>query len=149
MEDFYGTRRIVIVTGMNGVGKTRWAQSQKCQRHDFTPESLLLRRGLLDEALKSFQKAPGGVRLYIDKPENDLHPRNQARLADLFAACHHLLVVETHSASLISRMGELVECGSLALEECEVILIHDHGQTRTTFDSEGILRDWPIGFLSA
>lgn len=146
-------RRLVIVVGMNNAGKTAWIQRQPQQQYDFSVETSLLRRGLTAEALAHLSQAPTAQRLYIDKPETQLHPRAQTELADLFvAATKQGFIVETHSEPLISRLGELISEGRLDRDEVEVYLLHQHeGNSqlrRTTFDTEGMLSEWPPGFLS-
>lgn len=146
-------RRLVIVVGMNNAGKTVWIQRQPQQQYDFSVETSLLRRGLTAEALAHLSQAPTAQRLYIDKPETQLHPRAQTELADLFvAATKQSFIIETHSEPLISRLGELISEGRLDRHEVEVYLLHRHeGNSqlrRTTFDAEGMLSEWPPGFLS-
>ena len=146
-------RRLVIVVGMNNAGKTVWIQRQPQQQYDFSVETSLLRRGLNAEALAHLSQAPTAQRLYIDKPETQLHPRAQTELADLFvAATQQSFIIETHSEPLISRLGEMISEGRLDRDEVEVYLLHWHESNsqlrRTTFDAEGMLSEWPPGFLS-
>ena len=146
-------RRLVIVVGMNNAGKTVWIQRQPQQQYDFSVETSLLRRGLTAEALAHLSQAPTAQRLYIDKPETQLHPRAQTELADLFvAATKQSFIIETHSEPLISRLGEMISEGRLDRDEVEVYLLHWHESNsqlrRTTFDAEGMLSEWPPGFLS-
>jgi AAA15 family ATPase/GTPase len=146
-------RRLVIVVGMNNAGKTAWIQQQPQRQYDFSVETSLLRRSLTAEALAHLSQAPTAQRLYIDKPETQLHPRAQTELADLFvAATKQSFIIETHSEPLISRLGEMISEGRLDRGTVEVYLLHRHGgnaQLRhTTFDAEGMLSDWPPGFLS-
>jgi predicted ATP-dependent endonuclease of OLD family len=146
-------RRLVIVVGMNNAGKTAWIQRQPQQQYDFSVETSLLRRGLTAEALAQLSQAPTAQRLYIDKPETQLHPRAQTELADLFvAATLQSFIIETHSEPLISRLGEMISEGRLDRDEVEVYLLHRHEGNlqlrRTTFDAEGMLSDWPPGCLT-
>ena len=146
-------RRIVIVVGMNSAGKTAWIERQPQQRYDFSVETSLLRRGLNAEALAHLSQALTTQRLYIDKPETLLHPRAQTELADLFvAATQQSFIIETHSEPLIARLGEMISEGRLDRDEVEVYLLYRWqgivGCKRTTFDTEGMLSDWPPGFLS-
>ena len=102
----------------------------------------------------------------IEQPELHLHPRFQARLADLFVgviqaskavsavAPSTQLVIETHSESMISRLGELVSLGKLERKDCSVLLFQKESTGNTTvrtaeFNEDGMLSDWPVGFLSA
>ncbi len=102
----------------------------------------------------------------IEQPELHLHPRYQARLADLFVgviqaskavsavAPSTQLVIETHSESMISRLGELVSLGKLNSKDCSVLLFQKESTGNTTvrtaeFNEDGMLSEWPVGFLSA
>jgi len=146
-------RRIVVVVGMNNAGKTAWILRQPQISYSFETETSLLRRGDTAAALEHLHKAPTWQRLYIDKPETQLHPRAQTELADLFVAVtKQSFIIETHSEPLISWLGELISEGRLDRHEVEVYLLHRHeGNSqlrRTTFDAEGMLSEWPPGFLS-
>lgn len=146
-------RRLVIVVGMNSAGKTAWIQRQPQQQYDFSVETSLLRRGRHSGALAHLSQAPTAQRLYIDKPETQLHPRAQSDLANLFAAAtQQSFIIETHSEPLISRLGEMISSGELDRDDVEVYLLHRHDGNaqlrRTTFDVEGMLSDWPPGSLS-
>jgi AAA ATPase domain len=103
----------------------------------------------------------------VEQPELHLHPAYQAKLADVFAACvkspenqatvgrHPLrILAETHSPNLINRLGELVGSGALRSEHVQVLVFESEPgknaatSIRTaTFDEEGILQNWPIGFF--
>ncbi len=105
----------------------------------------------------------------IEQPELHLHPRLQTNLADLFVGVVNeskteaalsrrvapaRLLIETHSEPLISRLGELVSEGKLDRKDCSVLRFHkdDKGVTQvhtTGFDEDGMLSEWPPGFLSA
>jgi hypothetical protein len=95
----------------------------------------------------------------IEQPELHLHPRHQAQLADLFGALiaeeaglSAPFLVETHSEALIDRLGELIAEGTVRREAVQVLLFEKKGgdcvMRATEYDEEGILRDWPPGFLS-
>lgn len=98
--------------------------------------------------------------IVIEQPELHLHPAFQAKIADIFSAVaanskenNSAIVVETHSSHLINRLGQLVDMGKVDPDDIQVILFErdiDSDTTNirtTTFDSEGFLVDWPIGFL--
>ena len=103
----------------------------------------------------------------IEQPELHLHPALQARVADLFVAMAVLsrerdvpvrFFLETHSPTIIERIGQHVEGGRLKSEDVQVLLFErglENQQASTasvqsvTFDSKGVLQDWPFGFLSA
>jgi len=150
-------RPITVLVGANGSGKTAWAWSRERWTIDFEAISARLRTGHKNlQSLLTRHEFSHPV-IVIDKPENSLHPRLQATLADLFVAVAALgkkLIIETHSEPLISRLGELVSEGKLDRKDCSVLLFHKDEKGITTvreaeFGPDGMLSDWPIGFLSA
>lgn len=112
--------------------------------------------------------APDPVRrppsfLAIEQPELHLHPAHQARLADVFVGASRAvaksggqlrLLVETHSDTLINRLGELVEEGVCRGDEVSVLLFErdpstgDSSVKESLFDERGYLKNWPVGFFS-
>ena len=55
---------------------------------------------------------------------------------------------------MISRLGELVSLGKLDRKDCSVLLFQKESTGNTTvrtaeFNEDGMLSDWPVGFLSA
>jgi hypothetical protein len=107
-----------------------------------------------------------GYIVAIEQPELHLHPALQARLADLFARTVEAakqtkvpvkFVVETHSPTLINRLGYLIEKKGLATGECQVLLFERGAPgvseviseiRKSIFDENGVLQDWPFGFLN-
>jgi len=104
--------------------------------------------------------------IVIEQPELHLHPALQAKLADIFAACISdrennynfeqtdlRILVETHSPSLINRIGELVSIGVVDREDVQVVLFEKDetsGVTTTRiseFAADGRLQNWPYGFF--
>lgn len=95
--------------------------------------------------------------LVIEQPELHLHPALQAKLADVFAASATVhrsqqLIVETHSSQLINRLGQLISEGQLRSEDVQII-VFEKDQSNTSrishagFDTDGFLKNWPIGFF--
>jgi predicted ATPase len=97
----------------------------------------------------------------VEQPELHLHPKLQAQLADLFVMMSarpksgHRPVpcfVETHSKALLERVGELIDEKAISREDVQVLLFEKDGKDcnvrATGFDDEGVLLDWPVGFLS-
>jgi predicted ATPase len=66
-----------------------------------------------------------------------------------------MLLVETHSDALLSRLGELIELGKLDPKDVLVLLFEQDAVTRgttvrqSTFSAEGTLENWPIGFFAS
>lgn len=103
--------------------------------------------------------------IVIEQPELHLHPEYQAKLADVFVAAiqrrigrgsstgNLRICAETHSPALINRLGELIAEKAISIDDVQIILLEQERSTspskiRTaSFDEEGILRNWPIGFF--
>lgn len=104
--------------------------------------------------------------LALEQPELHLHPRLQARLADMMVgvidASRSLsnneeavrFLVETHSEALISRLGEMIEAGAVSVDDVSILLFEKSDKTGTTkirrshFTDDGMLKNWPIGFFA-
>ncbi|PIF38647.1 LOW QUALITY PROTEIN: AAA ATPase-like protein [Burkholderiales bacterium 23] len=101
----------------------------------------------------------------MEQPELHLHPAHQAQLADaLLNALPNtqddtrgspVFVVETHSETLINRLGELIEEGKLRAEDVQIVIFSsEDGNLNSTrietsnYDAEGVLENWPFGFFS-
>jgi predicted ATPase len=66
-------------------------------------------------------------------------------------------VLETHSPTIIERIGQAVENKTMSSDDVQVILFErdrEHPKANTsnvravTFDEQGVLQEWPFGFLS-
>lgn len=95
----------------------------------------------------------------IEQPETHLHPRLQARLADLFIASSsgegqsNQIIVETHSEHLMLRVQRRIREGALSPENVAVLYV-DQDPTgraevlRIRLSEEGeFLDEWPAGFF--
>ncbi|WP_160172135.1 DUF3696 domain-containing protein [Novosphingobium lindaniclasticum] len=100
----------------------------------------------------------------VEQPELHLHPAYQANLADLFVAAIEeakrrgdtpIVILETHSEALISRIGELISYGRLSTNDVAVHFVDKDdyigGSTVRVaeFDEYGMIVNWPVGFFSA
>ncbi len=113
------------------------------------------------------QPRRGSAVVVMEQPELHLHPAYQARLADVLAKAigsalnqgeairpSVSFVVETHSESLINRMGDLISQGALSKNDVALYIFEkglDDDITKISpveFDDEGVLNNWPIGFFS-
>jgi len=99
----------------------------------------------------------------IEQPELHLHPKMQASLANVFVKSIALarsneiklrLLIETHSESIISKIGTLVSENKLiSNQDVGVTLFEQDITTRKTnlisvkFDENGFLSNWPLGFF--
>lgn len=101
------------------------------------------------------------ITIVIEQPELHLHPAFQSKVIDLFANIisqaheHNVdikIIFETHSETMINRLGYLVSKGSLdkrnvnilafAKKDAETII------SPMEFNEMGRIRNWPIGFFS-
>lgn len=97
--------------------------------------------------------------ILVEQPETHLHPRLQARLADLFidstsvAGRGNQLIVETHSEHVLLRVQRRIREGSLTSDDVAVIYV-DQDESgvatvqRLRLDGDGdFLDEWPSGFF--
>jgi predicted ATPase len=97
----------------------------------------------------------------VEQPELHLHPSLQARVADLLldsiaaARANDIdvrIVVETHSETIINRIGHRVRQDGADPKDVQVIIFdRDEGQpthvATSKYDEAGFLTDWPFGFF--
>lgn len=97
--------------------------------------------------------------IVVEQPELHLHPHHQTLVARVLAASAMeaegpMQVIETHSDHIVSEIGLLVARGALSTERVAVLCVEpteagDAARVRVaTFDADGILHNWPAGFLS-
>ena len=109
-------------------------------------------------------RAPEISMLSIEQPELHLHPAHQSLLADALAdellqnssrerARLHFLV-ETHSETLVNRLGQLIGTGKISADDVQVLIFETSpANARKTdvriasFGSSGELINWPYGFF--
>jgi predicted ATPase len=101
----------------------------------------------------------------IEQPELHLHPALQAKLADLFVntiraaegkAVQIRFIIETHSQTIINRIGQLIEAERISADKTQVLLF-ERGTNpenplvseirHAEFDATGVLKNWPFGFF--
>ena len=96
----------------------------------------------------------------IEQPELHLHPAYQAKIADAFIKVikenkevSARLLIETHSETIINRIGRRIREGSLSSKDVIVVIFNkDIKQSNTkvtthTFNEKGQLDNWPLGFF--
>lgn len=95
----------------------------------------------------------------VEQPELHLHPGLQAKLIDIIAsvAKNHKgkfqFILETHSETIINRIGNLIYKNKLDKNSVNVILFDkklDDENTQiniSNYDKEGYLKNWPSGFF--
>lgn len=110
-----------------------------------------------------FYYEPEGVNLTLmEQPELHLHPALQAKIADAFIelvtkegedVIPQRLMVETHSPTIVNRIGRRIREGRISSEDVNVILFQKDKNQRNTiarqicYDDKGQLKDWPFGFF--
>lgn len=99
----------------------------------------------------------------MEQPELHLHPKMQAKLADLFVkivtnktnASEIKLAIETHSEVVINQLGKAVEKGVISPNDIGIYIFEQERLDSPTevresrFDTDGYLTDWPIGFFDS
>lgn len=116
-------------------------------------------------ALYSFKKSPSEFRLpdemlCIEQPELHLHPQMQYTFGETLVDAVKIItekdankniLIETHSRSIIDAVGAAISKGEIHQDSVVVYLFEtkDNISTikATTFDSDGYLTNWPLGFL--
>ena len=98
----------------------------------------------------------------IEQPELHLHPQLQAKLADAFLAAVNLakengldlkLVIETHSETMVNRLGHRVATGQIDSEKINLVLFEKDKPDSSTvvrigrYTEKGVLENWPFGFF--
>lgn len=95
----------------------------------------------------------------IEQPELHLHPAYQAKIADAFikvlnnADIRVRLLIETHSETIINRIGRRIREGLLSSKDVMIVIFNkDIKQSNTkvtthTFNEKGQLDNWPLGFF--
>jgi hypothetical protein len=100
----------------------------------------------------------------MEQPELHLHPRLQAKVADILVASIHAsrsqrgsptpIVVETHSESIINRIGYLIQENKLNEKDVQVLLFERETPSLSNiasseYDKEGIMKNRPMGFFNS
>lgn len=95
----------------------------------------------------------------IEQLELHLHPEMQARLIDVISKIAKLkkekiqFILETHSETIINRLGNLIYKGKISSEDVNIIVFNKKEIDKNTeikiskFNEDGYLENWPIGFF--
>ncbi|MDM8552044.1 DUF3696 domain-containing protein [Desulfobacterales bacterium HSG2] len=95
--------------------------------------------------------------LIFEQPEIHLHPRAQARLAELLVCFAHTgrrIIIETHSDHLINRLRRVVaeDLSSQLAEQVSIVFIQTDKEGACLdplrLNNEGQIENWPPGFLA-
>lgn len=98
----------------------------------------------------------------IEQPELHLHPEFQAKFADVIVQVINdikerniniKLIIETHSQTIINRLGLNISNEIILKDNINIIIFNkiNEGEateiTSASFDDDGLLENWPIGFF--
>jgi predicted ATPase len=98
----------------------------------------------------------------IEQPELHLHPRMQAKIAEVLAKTVTIsqkngvslnLIIETHSEAIINKIGLMVSKGEISHEDTNIIVFSKQDECSPSdieiskYDEEGSLTNWPYGFF--
>ncbi|MBB1321515.1 AAA family ATPase [Shewanella sp. SR43-8] len=99
----------------------------------------------------------------IEQPELHLHPEYQAKLATMFSKIVHAsksqninlsIIFETHSKTMVDTLGDNIEDGIINKDDINIALFEKCETSNSSivkfasYDDEGNLDNWPIGFFS-
>ncbi|ATV45823.1 AAA family ATPase [Pectobacterium brasiliense] len=100
----------------------------------------------------------------IEQPELHLHPKMQADIAIVLSKAIKLakennidlkLIIETHSQTLISKLGDMICSGDeIKSNDVNIILFEQDNKKPLTkisyssFNTDGVLKNWPYGFFN-
>ncbi|MNT31850.1 hypothetical protein D3C72_1677040 [compost metagenome] len=93
----------------------------------------------------------------IEQPELHLHPGYQAKFVDLVSKLHLFankkgfdinFIIETHSETIVNSLGKNITKGLINKNDAS-ILVFNKGVTKSYFDEDGFLVNWPTGFFEA
>ena len=102
------------------------------------------------------------ITFVIEQPELHLHPKLQALLANSFIKAIETakksridlkLIIETHSETLVNRFGHLIADKQVDEQDINIVLFEKDIKKNkveiknTSYDEEGFLLDWPMGFF--
>ena len=100
----------------------------------------------------------------IEQPELHLHPALQALVLETFVEVIAIarksgfdikIILETHSETMINYLGKLVAQKKLSSDDISLLIFEKKSPTsptvlrKSTYDTEGVLDNWPLGFFSA
>ncbi len=73
-------------------------------------------------------------------------------MAELAQRGNVRFIIETHSKTMIDRIGKLISNNNLCEDDVEIVLFNKDDDNNTNvsisgYDEEGFLKDWPLGFF--
>jgi len=99
--------------------------------------------------------------IVIEQPELHLHPRILSMFAEMLGSVINNVkknedvrfIIETHSETIINKIGSLIHSSKLNEEKVNVVLFNAKEEglqnyvEQASFDKKGYLNNWPIGFF--
>ena len=124
---------------------------------------IILQSWLLIDKIESKKIIQGTETIVvIEQPELHLHPAFQSKMMNIFVSLVDImnkshnkikLLIETHSETMINRLGELISNKKILSKDINLVLVEKNGGVsnfkQTSFNDQGFVEEWPIGFLSA
>ncbi len=108
-----------------------------------------------------FYKESNKYFFIVEQPELHLHPEFQAKLMDTYVKVVKSLrnndidikfLIETHSEAMVTRLGYNVIMDNIETSDISTLVFEKTGEMissikKGTFDEDGFLQNWPIGFF--
>lgn len=117
----------------------------------------------MDFERRDGQKIKHELLIVMEQPELHLHPRFQARFADLLTEmisfCKNekkdiRFIIETHSEIILNKIGENIALEKFDREDTNVVLFNAKGENMekyveiSKYSKDGFLTNWPMGFFA-
>ena len=100
--------------------------------------------------------------IVIEQPELHLHPRVMSKFAEMICSVIKeqkenediRFIIETHSDTLINKLGTLVNSSVISADTINVVLFNAQGEgmdnyvEQIAYDENGYIQNWPLGFFA-